>query len=115
MSSLTEILQKANIPAEIAYEFESELERKFVAKDPFPPLTWEKEVLMPLQQEQFKASERIDSLRSEIVSLRNEMNSRFEAVDARFQSIDERFRVFTWMQGLLLLMIAAIFSKIFFG
>jgi hypothetical protein len=88
---------------------------------------------MPIQQEQFKASERIDSLRSEIVSLRNEMNSQFEAVDyqfsafrnelaslrnemnSRFESVDERFRVFTWMQGLLLLMIAAIFSKMFFG
>ncbi len=151
MSSLTEILKKANIPSEIAYEFETELDKKFVAKDPFPPIKWDREVMMPIQQEQFRTSERLerlsdkmDSFRIEMdakfdavdtrfVALESTMNAKFEAIDAkfeavdakfvaleskmdtRFQSIEERFRTFTWMQGLLLIMIAAIFTKMFFG
>jgi hypothetical protein len=180
MSSLTEILKKANIPSEIAYEVETELDKKFVAKDPFPPIKWDREVMMPIQQEQFRTSERLERLSDKMDSFRIEMDAKFDAVDtrfvaleskmdakfeaidakfvaleskmddkfkavetrfvalettmnakfeavdakfvaleskmdAKFQSIEDRFRTFTWMQGLLLIMIAAIFTKMFFG
>ncbi|MCZ8155034.1 MAG: hypothetical protein O9264_02870 [Leptospira sp.] len=152
MSTLIETLKKANIPLEIAYEIESEMEKKFVAKGPFPPLKWEKEVLMPIQQEQFKTSERLENLRvtmdarfealetkmdskfealeskmdakfealeskmdARFLAFKSEMDSKFEAVSIRFQSIEDRFRIFTWMQGVLMVMIFAIFSKLYFG
>ncbi|MCZ8156050.1 MAG: hypothetical protein O9264_08020 [Leptospira sp.] len=142
--SRSEILKKANIPSEIAYEVETELDKKFVAKDPFPPIKWDREVMMPIQQEQFRTSERLERLSDKMDSFRIEMDAKFDAVDtrfvalestmnakfeaidakfvaleskmdAKFQSIEERFRTFTWMQGLLLIMIAAIFTKMFFG
>ena len=98
----------AGIPAEVAVEIDSELYEIFVARENFPPLKWEKEVLMPIQQEQFKASERLETLRSDLRSFRQE-------VDARFQAIDEKFKIMMWMQGLIIALVFAIFSKMYLG
>jgi hypothetical protein len=108
MSELTESFKNAGIPAEKAQDIESKLVEIFVAKENFPPLKWEWEVLMPMQLEQFKASERLESLRNDMRSFRQE-------VDTRFQAIDEKFKVFMWMQGLLIALVVAIFGKLYTG
>jgi hypothetical protein len=115
MSKLTESLKKAGIPAEVAVEIDSELFEIFVARENFPPLKWEKEVLMPIQLEQFKASERLETLRSDLRSFRQEVDARFQSNDSRFQAIDEKFKIMMWMQGLIIALVFAIFSKMYLG
>ncbi|MDZ4724697.1 MAG: hypothetical protein SH817_00965 [Leptospira sp.] len=142
MSEIIDILSAINIPIQDAILLEKALDKKYVALHGFPPIEWDKAIMIPMQIEQIKSSERIESLRVQMDSrfrevenrldtmnekmdsrfrevenrldtMNEKMDARFSAYDLKFAAIDDKFRILMWMNGILMAMAFAIFSKTF--
>jgi hypothetical protein len=129
MSEITDILSEINIPRDKAILLEHALDKKYVVVPGFPSIEWEKTNMIPIQQEQIRASERMESLRAQMMGFKEEMHARFQAMESRFSAIDskfssidskfaamdDKFKMMMWMIAILLAMSFATFSKLFFG
>ncbi len=122
MSEITDILSEVNIPRDKAILLEHALDKKYVAVNGFPPSEWEKANMIPIQQEQIRASERIESLRIQMLGFKEQvtaqfsaLDSKFSAIDSKFAAIDDKFRMLMWMNGVLMAMAFAMFGKMFLG